>query len=73
METVASWVTHRVHPLVEILERRGVVEELVEETEDGLWVGLRAHATIVGANCRVGHLEIWLENGRYKDAKGIIN
>lgn len=57
VQTVASKVTHRVHPLVEsVVEDPGVVEEFHEDTENGNWVGLRAHASIIGACLRVGHL-----------------
>lgn len=64
MQTIAGWVAHCVHPLVEVLEGRCVVEELVEETENGVWVGLGAHATIIGADGRVGHLDITIVRGR---------
>ena len=56
VETVSCGVAHGVDPAVEVGEGRGVVEELVEDGIDGLWVRLGAYTTVVGSDCGKGHL-----------------
>ena len=58
MQAVSGGIAHGVHPAVEVGEGRGVVEELVENGVDSLRVGLWAHAAIVGADGREGHLKV---------------
>lgn len=56
VQAVAGGVAVGVDEAVEVLDRAGVVEELVEDREDGLGVRLRAHAGVVVANSREGDL-----------------
>lgn len=56
VEAVASGVAHGVDEVLVVGVRGGVVEELVEDGEDGDGVGGRADATVVVADSRVGHL-----------------
>ena len=55
VQPVSSGVTHSPDELVEVSERRGVVEELVEDGVDGDGVGLRAVTTVVRSDGE-GHL-----------------
>jgi hypothetical protein len=64
MQAIPSRVAHCIHPAVEVREGRGVVEELVEDAIDGLRVGLRAHAAIVGTDGGEGHLVMGLVEDR---------
>lgn len=57
MQPVACRVTHGIYPAVEVGVRRGVVEELEEDAEDGLGVGLGADANVVFTDGGEGNLK----------------
>lgn len=56
VKAVAGSITSGVDEAVEVLDCAGVVEELVEDREDGLGVRLRAHTGVVVTNSREGNL-----------------
>lgn len=58
MQPVARRVAHGIHPAVEIGEGRGIVEELIEDTVNGLGVRLWAYAAVVLTNGGEGYLGV---------------
>lgn len=56
VETVAGDITLSPDPAVEVLDGAGVVEELVEDGNDGNGVALGANSGVVVTNSGEGHL-----------------